>query len=134
LCRCIAAWQTQIAQEAIGGVAPPAAKGAKKSAKGGGRASKRARGAGRDSDASDGDGDSDHSDGGDDDGESVVRARYVPSLSRQGGAIQVFDNFFIHECLIRPKYFFQKFNPSPICMGFTLKLPQKLSLDFTFKA
>jgi hypothetical protein len=52
-----------------------------------------------------------------------------------------FDNFFIHECLIRPKYFFQKFNPSPaqrrkktICMGFTLKLPQKLSLDFTFKA
>jgi hypothetical protein len=42
-------------------------------------------------------------------------------------------------CLIRPKYayFFQKFNPSPaqrrkkaICMGFTLKLPQKLSLDY----
>jgi hypothetical protein len=39
-------------------------------------------------------------------------------------------------------YLFQKFNPSPapqrrkktICMGFTLKLPQKLSLDFTFKA
>jgi hypothetical protein len=54
--------------------------------------------------------------------------------------IQVFDKSFIHECLIRPKYFFQKFNPSPaqrrkktICMSFTLKLPQKLSMDFTFR-
>jgi hypothetical protein len=54
---------------------------------------------------------------------------------------KVFDKFFIHECLIRPKYFFQKFNPSPAqrrkktnCMSFTLKLPQKLNLDFTFKA
>jgi hypothetical protein len=55
--------------------------------------------------------------------------------------VQVFDKKIIHECLIRPKYFFQKFNPSPaqrrkktICMGFTMKLLQKLSLDFTFKA
>jgi hypothetical protein len=55
--------------------------------------------------------------------------------------LQVSDKFFIHECLFRPKYFFQKFNPSPaqrrkktICMSFNLKLPQKLSLDFTFKA
>jgi len=85
------AWQTQIAQEAIGGVAPAAAaaKSGKKSAKPGARAKRRRA---LDSDGSDGsDGDWGGGGGGgggtdseEEEGDGYAARRYVSALSRRG--------------------------------------------------
>jgi hypothetical protein len=75
----------------------------------------------------------------------LVNAKFDPEGTSRGNntpELIIGLKILIHECLIRPRLntFSKSLIRAPqrrkkaICMSFTLKLPQKLRLDFTFKA